>query len=433
MKRIARIAALLVTSVVSVSLARADEAPPAPPALRLSLGSYLQAVAKGNLDLAATRVNASIAQAQIAVAKWFPDPSLTGGLQQIDVRGPGNPTGTVLALTVPLQIGGQRGARVDVAEAGALATNAEIEDALRLLRGAAANAYVDGLYARLVVDRKKRTLASLERLVSVNEIRLKAGDVGEAVLVQSRVEAQQFRAQVIASEGDVRAADLTLLYFMGRAGGTGGANLELAGGLEGAAEHTFSAESLLAGAMERRPDMVAARRRLDQAQRQISLARANRIPDIALGAVWQHNFELSGPYAAPTGDLLGGTLTIPLPFSRVYRGELDAAYGGELQNQWLTRSVAVRVETEVRQALVAYETAAARVKVYTGGGVLADADSVLEKSFFNYQRGGATFVEVLVAQRTVNDVYLSYYDAMASAAHALVALEQAVASGDLPL
>jgi cobalt-zinc-cadmium efflux system outer membrane protein len=428
--RSVRVAALLLGSLFFASLAGAQEAPPAPSALHFSLGSYLQAVAQGNLELAATRVNASIAQAQIAVAKVFPDPLLTGGLQQVDVTGQGNPTASVVALTVPLQIGGQRGARVAVAEAGADATNAEIEDALRLLRGAAANAYVDGLYARLVVDRKKRTLASLERLVSVNEIRLKAGDVGEAVLVQSRVEAQQFRAQVIASEGDVRAADLNLLYLLGRAGGTGGANLELAGGLEGAAEHAFTAESLLAGAMERRPDMIAARRRLDQAQRQIRLARANRIPDIALGAVWQHNFPITG---LPTSDLLGGTLTIPLPFSRVYRGELDAAYGGELQNQWLTKSVAVKVETEVRQALVAYETAAARVKVYTGGGVLADADAVLEKSFFNYQRGGATFVEVLVAQRTVNDVYLSYYDAMASAAHALVALEQAVASSDLPL
>ena len=430
MKRIIATAALLLGSMFSVSLARADEAPPAPGAVRLSLGSYLQAVAQGNLDLAATRMNAPIARAQIAVAKWFPDPALTGGLQQVDVSGQGNPTATLLALTVPLQIGGQRGARVAVAEAGADATNAEIDDALRLLRGAAANAYVDGLYARLVVDRKKRTLASLERLVSVNEIRLKAGDVGEAVLVQSRVEAQQFRAAVIASEGDVRAADITLLYFMGRAGGAGPVNLDLAGGLEGAAEHTFTVENLIASAMERRPDMIAARRRLAQAQRQISLARSNRVPDIALGAFWQHNLPIAG---LPPADLLGGTLTIPLPFSRVYRGELDAAYGGELQNQWLAKSAAMRVETEVRQALVAYETAAARVKVYTGGGVLADADAVLEKSFFNYQRGGATFVEVLVAQRTVNDVYLSYYDAMASAAHALVALDQAVASGDLPL
>lgn len=431
------VVALVIASLAVAWSASADEAPPSAPAamtLRYSLPSYLQEVARGNLDLAALRMNAPIAQGQIGMAKTFPDPLLTGGLQQVDVTGQGNPTATIVALTVPLQIAGQRGARVAVAEAGAQATNAEIEDALRLLRGAAANAYIDALHARLILDRKRRTLASLERLVNVNEVRLRAGDVGEVVLVQSRVEAQQFRAQVIAAEGDVRSADLSMLLLLGRGGiADGPATLDLAGDLAVASEHTFSGPSLVADALQRRPDLKAAQRRLDQARNQIGLARANRVPDIALGATWQHNFPLSGTFAQPTSDLLGGTLTIPLPFSRVYRGELDVAYGSELQSQWFTRSVTVRIESEVRQALVYYETAAARVKVYISGGVLADADSVLDKSLFNYQRGGATFVEVLVAQRTVNDVYLSYYDAIASAAHALVALEQAVASADLPL
>ena len=82
--------------------------------------------------------------------------------------------------------------------------------------------------------------------------------------------------------------------------------------------------------------------------------------------------------------------------------------------------------------MATYEAAAARVKLYTGG-VLSDADQVLEKTLYNYKRGGATLVEVLVAQRTDNDAHLAYFDALSDAARALVAVQQAAGTWDMPL
>ncbi|CAN5482606.1 TolC family protein [soil metagenome] len=414
--------------------------PPAPPVViaptgpvkKLDLGTYLGDVGRGNWEIAAARAGATAAQAQIAVAKVFPDPFVTAGLQQVDITRQPNPTATVLSLTLPLQVGGQRSARINVAEAGAVAALADVEDTLRLLRAQAANAYVDALHARLILDRKKRTQASLERLVGVNEVRLKAGDVAETSFIQSRVEAQQFAAQVIAGEGDVRVADLALLVLLGRTMPSPAPTLELGGDLAAASRKSFVVDALVKDAIAHRPDLRASQSRLEQTRRQISLARANRIPDITLSAYWQHNFPFNGVVPFPSSDFLGTTVAVPLPFSRVYRGELDAAYAGEIQSDAMTRALIQRVEIEVRQALIQYDAGAGRVKVYVDGGVLADADSVLDRSFYNYQRGGASFVEVLVAQRTVNDVYLSYYGAITDAAHALVALEQAVASTDIP-
>jgi cobalt-zinc-cadmium efflux system outer membrane protein len=132
----------------------------------------------------------------------------------------------------------------------------------------------------------------------------------------------------------------------------------------------------------------------------------------------------------PASDFLGATVTVPIPFSRLYRGDLDAAYAGRRQAEALSRGTAIRVEGEVREAFARYEAAAARVRLYATG-VLADADQVLEKTLYNYQRGGATLVEVLVAQRTDNDVYLSYYDSLADAAHALIAVERAAGIWDV--
>ena len=69
--------------------------------------------------------------------------------------------------------------------------------------------------------------------------------------------------------------------------------------------------------------------------------------------------------------------------------------------------------------------AAARRAAIFESGTLADADGVLEKTLYNYQRGGATLVEVLVAQRAASEVHLAGLDALADRARALVRLEQA--------
>jgi cobalt-zinc-cadmium efflux system outer membrane protein len=413
--------------------APAQPLPPGSEPSRFNFRGYLGEVGRSNLDLIAQRASVSIAEAQIGVARVFPDPSLTAGLLQYDVSHKGNPTETIVSLGVPLEIGGQRGARVAAAEANLGATRAELLDFLRGLRATAADSYIEALHARAVLGRRSQTLASLERLVTVNQERNKAGDIGEVALIQSRVEAEQFRADLLASEGDVRAADIALVSLLG-----GGAvkqldrRLLVEGDLRRAVDRHFDIAALLRTALVQRPDLIAARRRLTASERQIDLARANRVIGLNLAATWQHNFELTQPAPLPASDLVGATVTVPLPFSHIYRGELDTAYAGQRQADATAKSASIRVEAEVREAVARYDAAAARVHLYASG-VLADADRVLEKTLYNYQRGGATLVEVLVAQRTDNDVYLAYFDSLADAAHALVAVEQATGNWDLDL
>ncbi len=416
---------LTVLAITTTSLAD-----PSPAAQRLTFATYLQRVGQANLDLAAQRASVSIAQAQISVAKVFPDPQVTAGLGQYDLTQNGNnPTAATLALNVPLQVGGQRGRRVALAEANVSSAEADLEDFLRGLRANAANAYIDALHARLVLDRQRLSLTSVERLVAANEQLLRVGQIGEVTLLQSRVEANQLRAQVLDADANVKATDLTLIELLGRGARAvldGGIALE--GDLRSSGARTFDVPSLVRKATSARPDLLAAHRRASAASRQIELARASRVVDISVGAQWSHFFTLPG--AQPPADLIGATLTLPLPFSRLYRGELDAAQATYTQAKLTADAVAVKVDVEVRTAVVKYEAASQRVKLYTGG-VLSAADQVLERTLYNFQRGGATLVEVLVAQRTDNDVYLSYYDALADVAHALVAVEQASGSWDV--
>jgi cobalt-zinc-cadmium efflux system outer membrane protein len=63
--------------------------------------------------------------------------------------------------------------------------------------------------------------------------------------------------------------------------------------------------------------------------------------------------------------------------------------------------------------------------------MLRDADRVLEARLYAYQRGGATLLEVIDAQRKSAEVYLGYTQALVDHAHALVAVEQATGIWDV--
>jgi outer membrane protein TolC len=410
--------ALLSPSAASAATSAAPAGAPAP----LSFGAYVERVLAANPDAAAAREAIAVADAQVAVAKVFPDPELTVGATQVDVSHQGNPTVAGVQLSVPIELGGKRGARVRVARSGVDAARLDHDDVVRGLRAAAANAYAEALHARMVLELKRAQSAALGRLVEINERRFAAGDVPQVAVMQSRVEARQFDADVLAATGDLRAADAAVLQLLGPVAAPG--EVVLAGDLRAVSSRVDPARA--PDAVESRADVRAARARVEQAVRQVRLEEANRVPDVSVGVGWQHNFPVGGPAGVPAADTVGASLTVPLPLSRVYSGALDAARASRRQAESQLESVRAKARTELAQALARYEAAVERVHLYEAGA-LADADSVLEKTLYTYQRGGATLVEYLVAQRTAADVHVAYCDALNDRAHTLAAVE--VASG----
>jgi cobalt-zinc-cadmium efflux system outer membrane protein len=423
MNRISPSVSVLALLACIDTTARAQVPPPTQPpvALTLSFHDYLGRVARANLELAAQRTQVPIAEAQIAIARVFPDPVLTVGVAAIDVSRVGAQNAVTAGITVPLELGGKRGARIEAASSQRAVVQAALEEFYRTLRAEAAAAYVEALHARLVLERKERTLADLERLVSLNERRLQAGDVGEVAVVQARVEAQHFRGEVLAAQGELRAAQLALFAHLGERAAEPYA---VAGSLQ-VPTRRFQPDELIARAQSERPDARARRLAEQAAQAQLRLAHANRWVDLAVNVGWQYN--LAGAqgtaFEAPAFHSLGATLSVPLPLSRIYRGEIDAAQAGRTQAELQRRATELSIEVGVRQALARYDAAVARLALYDGG-LLADADRVLAATLYNYQRGGASLLEVLNAQRSVNELYLAYFEALADHARGLIEVER---------
>ena len=415
--------------VALAAAARADT-----PETALGLDDYLALVGRSNLSLAAQRYNVPIAQAQVTVAKTFPEPQLSGGVGALDIRFSGAPTTYDVGISEEIELGGKRGNRVRTAERAVAGARDDLDDFVRTLRGQAADAYVDALAARLVLERKQQSFDKLTQLVHRNEDSRRAGNIGDLPVIQAKVEADRFHGELLAAAGDVRKADLALGELIGS-----GQAIAPKGDLK-VAPRTFDEAALIAEAKAHRPDVLSARAALAAAEAKIDLAHSNLAIDPTVAIGWSHvtaATDPTKPYSmiapSPVADFVSATVTLPLPLSRrAYKGELEGALASRSQAEQQVRAAELKVEVEIREALATYQATIDRLQLYTSG-ILTNADKVLEDTTYDFARGGGTQLEVLDAARTVDEVYLDYYQALADHAHALIAVEQAAGIWDVKL
>lgn len=397
---------------------------------KINFEDYINEVVRHNLDLAIQRSTIAISQAGVTSAKERPDWSVDIGFPSADLSNQGSPTTWSGGLNVPFELGGKRKARVRAATADVATTNSDYQDALRQARATAADAFIDSLGSRDILQSKQKSLGEFDRIVRVNEERVRVGDIGEIELVQSRVNRNQFRADVITAQADVVSADLALGQQLGQAQKLS-SQLPVPVGNLAIPDHTFHVDALVATAFQQRPDVISKTRALKAAELRIDLAKTNLIPDANFGGAYTHTGVGTGDFLQPPDNVLSFGLSVNVPVSRLrYQGEVEAARAARTQAELQLSSVQLRVEAEVRNAYSRYQASVQRLQLYRGG-MLKDADRVLEARLYAYQRGGATLLEVIDAERTSADVYLSYAQALVEHAHALVALEQTAGIWDL--
>lgn len=453
LRRLLHILVLLILPAVSLARAIASEAPMSPlqsSETKLSAQSaqplstqtiwrpsvlypitfedFVQAVQRSNLDLAAQRYNVSIAEAQLVVARVYPNPTFQLGYNG-DVSHQKQLTNYAAGLSQTILLGGKIRARTDLAQSGIKVATSQVADFFRNLRANAAGAFVDGLTQLLNVERKRRSMETLEQLVKSNTERLRVGDIGEVDLIQSRVALLQARSDFSAAQSALQQTLAGLAVLVGRQQQDGlwrpSGNLEI--GIR-----QFAVEDLIKQALATRSDVVAAQSVVEAAHAQYVLVQANRVPDLTVGLNSGYFARIINPIdPAPIWKSLGVNISIPIPISNlVNQGDLQAALNAELQAKQSLAALELRATTDVRSAYERFTLAADAVAHYSSQ-LLQDADRVLEAKLYSYNRGAASLLEVLEARRANNDIYLAYYAALSEQAKALVALEQSAGIWDI--
>jgi cobalt-zinc-cadmium efflux system outer membrane protein len=390
-------------------------------------------VATHSLDLKSERQNIASARADVSIAGVRPDPELRFGIDSAELYEPNKPNAslaTVIELGYTWETAGKRQKRIQVAESKLKLAEAHAASFLHQLGLDAASAYIEACRTRDALERKRSSLKAYQELVRATEIRYKAGDVSRLEFWQTNVESDRFASEVTSAVADAQAAEIQLSTFLGQPFGEAfsGATVDSIVRIEAL---EMDLDTLIQQAQKKRIDIRVAETEVERNRHDVQLAQANRWvdPKISLGLTNTprvdpiYNGEgLMTNSPAERSLELGLTLTIPLPFSRLQKGELIQADTALRQAQLRLASTRLKAETEVRATYVKYQAAWTNIQRYRDH-VLKDSDRVYEAMRTSYRMGSASLLELLNAQRTADDVYLGYFQAIADLANAKVKLQ----------
>lgn len=398
----------------------------------LTLARYLDAVDANSLELAIQRENVTSAEAGVSIAGVRPDPVLTVGAGPRELGREVRPKprmGSSIELEWTLEAGGKRDQRIKAANSTVALSLASGNAARAALYATAALAFVEACRTTEMVTRQEESLRFLSEVVRINTVRRQAGDIGDIELLQSRNERDRFRTDVLKARAEAVAARLALAVPLGRSTGeTFGAqpmvcdfNIDPA---------LVDEEKMVSEALLEREDIRMARAALDTAQANARLARANRYVDptisVSYGYVPRGRASVDGEGApvdgTPRSNTLGVSIAVPLPFSRLQRGELIQAESAVTQAMLGLRQAELTAATGVRQIIAGYNAARDSVQNYRDA-TLGDVQAVLAGMQLSYSKGAATLLELLTAQRAANDEWLAYLQAKADLASASVQLQ----------
>jgi cobalt-zinc-cadmium efflux system outer membrane protein len=396
----------------------------------LTFEEYLKNVRNFNIDYLAEKYNVDIADAYVKAAKVFPDPELSvsyANNQNWDVR---MGYGVEAELSYTLELGRKRKARVRIAQSEKEMTAALLEDYFRNLRADATLAYLAALKQKRLYEIQKESYQQMFLLAQADSIRLHLGAIMEVDARQSKLEAAAMLNELHAGEGELQEILVQLLLFQGDK------NMELPDSITGRLKYlkrTFDLPLLVTTAQNNRADLQAALKSGEVSQNNLRLTKANRAIDLGL--------NLGGGYSsivrneiAPAPEFWGVTagVSIPLRFSNANKGALRAAQLSVAQSEKQYEAIELQICSEIVQAYNKYIITCRRVEHFDTG-LLQEAEAIFQKKVYSYERGETSILEALNAQRTYNDIQVSYNETLYECAAALVELERACGIWDIEI
>ena len=392
----------------------------------LTLADARRLAFQRNWDLLAAKSDVDIAVAQRIVAREFPNPAASFGVEKINVdRHPsGTASGngfwdrsydTVAAVNQLIEIGGKRRARKDSAAAGLKGAEARLADAHRLLDQGVAEAYVGVLLAERNRGVLADSAAALRQEARIAEVRQRAGDISRADQNQIEIAAERLELDAAGAEAEARKARVGLEVLLGEK--EPGGEIELADALDSLVN--VSAEATNAPpATFSRPDLVAAEAARVKAETDLRLQKAARIPDPTLLTQYEHE-----PPDQP--NAVGFGVSFPLPLWNRNGGNIAAARAALERTTSNAEKVRAQVRADIAVARLSYTAALTRWQRYRDE-LTPKSRQIRESVALAYGRGGAALLDLLAAQRNDNEVRLATAQAAAEAANAAANLRAAL-------
>lgn len=330
----------------------------------------------------------------------------------------GGPPQFDVGLTIPIDwfLFGKRAAEMRAAALGVGASEAEYADLVRRRVLEAALAYYDALEAEALEDLALRNVENFRRVERITEAAVAGG--GRPVVELSRVRLDRLQAEREARDAENArvAAFADLRAVMGMGGGPEEFPefrlAETPEDLEIPRIELPPVERSFAMAMENRPDVAAARRRLEWAEADVEVERRRAYPEVAPMIGYTRQFQ-ERAIGFPDADSFGVGVGLTLPITDRNQGNRLRAASLAAQAGFELRATLVELRAEVERADRELRIAAANAKAVSEEQ-LRLAREVRDSLNKAYDAGGRPLIDVLDAQRNYRETYQLFIETRAA-------------------
>jgi cobalt-zinc-cadmium efflux system outer membrane protein len=360
-----------------------------------------------NPEFAAAQWNTGIAEGARTQAGLLPNPELSWSVE--DTRSDSRITS--IQVSQPIELGGKRGARIDVSERDQDAVAIDLERKKSTLRADVIQAFYSALRAQEGWQLSTQSLDLASRGLQVAEGRVKAGkaspiEIARAQVQLSEIQLELNRARLNRSNAYKQLALIT---------GATTPNFEhVEGDLERLPYLPSQAEML--ARITETADVRLAGMQIQRAESSLELEKSQRIPDI--------NVSVGSQYDEGLGErvnLLG--LSMPIPLFNRNQGNVLAAARGASQARDVRNATELRLRAEAQQAFEQWENARSEVDSIRRT-LLPTAQQTVEGAVRGFEMGKFSFIDVLDAQRTLVSMRSQYLNTLDEAISAWVRLEK---------
>jgi outer membrane protein, heavy metal efflux system len=340
-----------------------------------------------------------------------------------------------LGIEQTVRLGGKRQKRVAVAVAKKEAVLADIQTTILNLRQNIRKAYTHlySLQARQV--RFQEILETNIRLLDIARKREEAGDIAQLDVLQAEIvvlntqnDSTKLSQQLIQARNILsmllnqplalsvslmppNIASPTVQPYLKPGNG-----IALRGNVS---QEDVAIDSLLDQALQNRPELQENAAQIQVTERQLSLATANRIPDLTLAA---GSDLVTGDNSQFSAFIIG---RIDLPLFNRQQGPIQEALQRQTQLQQEQVSVKNQISLEVANAYSAFLLNQEQLKRYEAE-ILPKAQEVVTKSQRSFEVGKSTILMPLTAQQSFMNAQIGYLQALADYQNAISDLERAV-------
>jgi cobalt-zinc-cadmium efflux system outer membrane protein len=380
---------------------------PAPPALPLTWEQVRHHFEQSNPTLFAGRLNVDESKAQEITAYLRPNPQLTlatDGTQLAPYKGVWQPfTGTQFAANVSYlhERNRKRELRLESAQGATAIATSGLSDLERNLLFNLRGAFVQTLEAKAVVEIAKQNLEYYDHVLQTSAERFRAGDIAQVDLDRLELQRVQFESDLETAEVNLRTAKIQLLTLLNDR--TPVEQFDVIGPFD-FSEQLLPLDEFHKIAADVRPDLKAAAQAVDKARTDHKLAAANGSTDPTFSGWVTYNPSFNNPFDHET---LGASVSIPLRFFDRNQGEKLRTQLDIARNQRLLDAAQAQVFSDVDSAYAALSSSVSLLRPYKAK-YLQQALKVRDIVSFSYQRGGASLIDFLDAQKEYRSIQLNY-------------------------